>query len=74
MVTQTPFQGALLLQRKLTQLSHPDHTLITYPNLGMNFIHHLDGLLNKDLYQNMSWHTFTHGLNLDQACLGTSSK
>ena len=35
--TQTPVQGALLLQQKLTQLKHPDHALITYPNLGHEF-------------------------------------
>ena len=32
--TQTPVQGALLLQQKLTEINHPDHILITYPNLG----------------------------------------
>jgi uncharacterized protein len=35
--TQTPVQGAYLLQQKLTQINHPDHTLITYPNLGHEF-------------------------------------
>jgi uncharacterized protein len=35
--TQTPVQGALLLQQKLTQIRHPDHILITYPNLGHEF-------------------------------------
>jgi pimeloyl-ACP methyl ester carboxylesterase len=35
--TQTPVQGALLLQQKLTELRHPDHILITYPNLGHEF-------------------------------------
>jgi hypothetical protein len=25
------------LQQKLTELNHPDHTLITYPNLGHDF-------------------------------------
>lgn len=35
--TQTPIQGALLLQQKLTQINHPDHILITYPNLGHEF-------------------------------------
>jgi uncharacterized protein len=35
--TQTPVQGALLLQQKLTQINHPDHMLITYPNLGHEF-------------------------------------
>jgi pimeloyl-ACP methyl ester carboxylesterase len=32
--TQTPVQQAFLLQQKLTEVKHPDHTLITYPNLG----------------------------------------
>src|ERR687884_1997555 len=35
--TQTPVQGALLLQQKLTETNHPDHILITYPNLGHEF-------------------------------------
>jgi alpha-beta hydrolase superfamily lysophospholipase len=35
--TQTPVQGALLLQQKLTEINHPDHILITYPNLGHDF-------------------------------------
>jgi len=32
--SQTPVQQAFLLQRRLTEVNHPDHTLITYPNLG----------------------------------------
>jgi dipeptidyl aminopeptidase/acylaminoacyl peptidase len=35
--TQTPLQQAFLLQQKLTELGHPDHMLITYPNLGHLF-------------------------------------
>jgi uncharacterized protein len=35
--TQTPVHGALLLQQKLTEINHPDHMLITYPNLGHEF-------------------------------------
>ncbi len=35
--TQTPVQGAFLLQQKLTEINHPDHILITYPNLGHDF-------------------------------------
>jgi uncharacterized protein len=30
----SPVQQAFLLQQRLTELNHPDHTLITYPNLG----------------------------------------
>jgi uncharacterized protein len=32
--TQTPVQGALLLQQRLTEVNHPDHLIITYPDLG----------------------------------------
>ena len=35
--TQAPAQGAFLLQQKLTEINHPDHTLITYPDLGHEF-------------------------------------
>ena len=35
--TQTPVQGALLLQQKLTQLKHPDHSIVTFPDLGHEF-------------------------------------
>jgi uncharacterized protein len=34
---QTPVQQAFLLQQRLTDVYHPDHTLITYPNLGHFF-------------------------------------
>ena len=35
--SQTPVQQAFLLQQRLTEVKHPDHTLITYPNLGHVF-------------------------------------
>ena len=35
--TDTPLEQAFLLQQKLTELEHPDHSLITYPNLGHLF-------------------------------------
>ncbi len=35
--TQTPLQQAFVLQQILTDKRHPDHTLITYPNLGHVF-------------------------------------
>jgi uncharacterized protein len=35
--SQTPVQQAYLLQQRLTELNHPDHTLITYPGLGHAF-------------------------------------
>jgi predicted esterase len=35
--SQTPVQQAFLLQQRLTEVNHPGHTLITYPNLGHVF-------------------------------------
>src|SRR5918999_1795578 len=35
--TDTPVQQAFLLQQKLPEVRHPDHTLITYPDLGHLF-------------------------------------
>jgi uncharacterized protein len=35
--SQVPDQQAFLLQQRLTDVNHPDHTLITYPNLGHAF-------------------------------------
>src|SRR5215475_1999422 len=35
--SQVPVQQAFLLQQRLTDVNHPDHTLITYPNLGHFF-------------------------------------
>ena len=35
--SQIPVQQAFLLQQRLTDVNHPDHTLITYPNLGHQF-------------------------------------
>ncbi len=33
----TPFEEALLLEQRLTETAHPDHTLNTYPGLGHYF-------------------------------------
>ena len=35
--TQVPVQQAMLLEQKLTEANHPDHTLIIYPGLGHTF-------------------------------------
>ena len=43
--SQTPVQQAFLLQQRLTDVRHPDHSLITYPNLGHVF------------YPSSQWHT-----------------
>lgn len=64
--TQTPVQQAFLLQQKLTDVNHPDHTLITYPNLGHTFYpssHWQTGLgpiqqyVLKDLYSWLESHS-----------------
>jgi predicted esterase len=36
--SQTPLQQALLLQQRLTEVNHPDHQIIVYPNLGHTFV------------------------------------
>jgi hypothetical protein len=33
----TPVQQSFLLEQRLTEVNHPDHTLITYPGLGHSF-------------------------------------
>jgi uncharacterized protein len=35
--SQAPIQQSFLLQQRLTEVNHPDHTLITYPGLGHLF-------------------------------------
>jgi len=35
--TQVPVEQAFLLEHRLTEIDHPDHTLITYPGLGHSF-------------------------------------
>jgi uncharacterized protein len=41
--SSSPVQQAFLLQQRLTELNHPEHTLITYPGLGHSF--YLDSLV-----------------------------
>jgi uncharacterized protein len=35
--SQAPIQQSLLLEQRLTEMNHPDHILITYPDLGHLF-------------------------------------
>ena len=42
--SQTPVQQTFLLQQRLTNVNHPDHSMITYPDLGHVF------------YQSSQWH------------------
>ena len=41
--SSSPVQQAFLLQQRLTELNHPEHTLITYPGLGHSL--YLDSLV-----------------------------
>ena len=36
--SQTPLEQALLLQQRLTEVNHPDHLIIVYPDLGHIFV------------------------------------
>jgi hypothetical protein len=36
--SQTPLNQALLMQQRLTQVDHPDHQIIVYPDLGHTFV------------------------------------
>jgi uncharacterized protein len=68
--TQTPIEQAFLLQQRLTDVNHPDHTLITYPNLGHAFhpsshyvfeIGPIEPYVLADLYSWLEAHSgFTH--------------
>jgi uncharacterized protein len=64
--SQTPVQQAFLLQQRLTEVNHPDHTLITYPNLGHTFypssewltsIGHIQPYVLADLYAWLEAHS-----------------
>jgi hypothetical protein len=41
---QTPYEAGLLLEQRLTEVGHPDHTLITYPGLG-HTLYPVEGML-----------------------------
>ncbi|WP_458719439.1 prolyl oligopeptidase family serine peptidase [Candidatus Nitrosocosmicus sp. R] len=59
--SQTPLQQALLLQQRLTEVNHPDHQIIVYPDLGHNFIpsnqwvtsggHQMEEYVLQDMYE-----------------------
>jgi hypothetical protein len=64
--SQTTVQQAFLLQQKLTELGHPDHMLITYPNLGHLFypssqwitgVGPIEPYVLKDLYSWLEAHS-----------------
>jgi len=58
--SQTPVEQGLLLQQRLTEVDHPDHLLVTYPNLGHTFspsdewvtsIGPIEGYVLQDLFE-----------------------
>jgi len=62
----TPVQQAFLLQQRLTEVKHPDHTLTTYPNLGHIFIEAHSGLSH-------SFATTTSTIGTNASSLNTST-
>jgi len=70
--SQTPVQQAFLLQQRLAEVNHPDHTLITYPDLGHLFypsskwqtsLGPIQPYVLADLYSWLESHSgFTHTL------------
>jgi uncharacterized protein len=81
--TQTPVQGVFLLQQRLTELNHPDHTLITYPNLGHAFYPSSQWLtalgpipeyVLADLYSWLETHSgFTNSAGISSATMSSAS-
>jgi hypothetical protein len=62
--SQTTVQQAFLLQQRLTDVNHPDYTLITYPDLGDLFYPSSQWQTGIDQYSRMYWQIFIHGLKL----------
>ena len=81
--TQTPIQGVFLLEQRLTELNHPDHTLITYPNLGHAFYPSSQWLTAQgpmleyvlaDLYSWLETHSgFTSSAGISSATMSSAS-
>ena len=81
--TQTPVEQAFLLQQKLTEINHPDHTFITYPDLGHEFypssqwqISHgpIRQYVLADLYSWLEAHSgFTHSITSSPSSSSSSS-
>ena len=74
--TQTPLQQAFVLQQILTDKRHPDHTLITYPDLGHEFypssewqtsIGSIQPYVLADLYSWLEVHSGISRLNVSPA-------
>ena len=62
----TPLEQGLLLHQRLDEVNHPDHTLITYPNLGhffyssskwQNGLGPVDPQVLADLYSWLDYHS-----------------
>jgi pimeloyl-ACP methyl ester carboxylesterase len=81
--SQTPVEQAFLLQQRLTEVNHPDHTLITYPNLGHIFypsskwstgMGPIEPYVLADLYGGLEYHSgFTRVPNVMPSSYSSSS-
>jgi alpha-beta hydrolase superfamily lysophospholipase len=81
--SQTPVEQAFLLQQRLTEVNHPDHTLITYPNLGHIFypsskwstgMGPIEPYVLADLYGWLEYHSwFTRVPNVMSSSYSSSS-
>ena len=60
----SPVQQAFLLQQTLTDKRHPDHTLITYPNLGHFFYPSSEWQTQIWAHTKYVWQIFILGLKL----------
>jgi uncharacterized protein len=67
--SQSNVQQVFLLEQRLTEVNHPDHTLITYPDLGQLFspssqwfteLGPIEQYVLSDLHRSLSDHT--HGM------------
>ncbi len=67
----TPVQQSFLLEQRLTEVDHPDHTLITYPGLGHTFAISPQWVQGLDLLNRMSYQICIHGFQIAlMACWG----
>ena len=67
--SNTPMEQAFLLQQELTEVRHPDHTLITYPDLGHEFSPSSPGFDTMDQWIKRFWEIFLAGLRTQSETL-----
>ncbi len=64
--TQTLVEQAFLLQQRLADVNHTDHSFITYPNLGHAFYPSSQWATGIGQYNSMFWQIFMRGSQLIQ--------